>query len=335
MFIPPLLAALLTLAARAQPPAKPLSVLLIDASTAPAAAALDAFEQASAPSPWGPAARASILTGQPPEVHGLYTPEGRLPESVLTLAEKLRDAGFDAAAFVEAGAWPPAWGLERGFAVFEAGASTSTIAGWLQGRAGRRFFLYVQRPAEDGLLEQLRALGRWDDTLVLVTAVPGEAGRSGLYESALRVPLLVRHPSLAKPAGRRIPALVQLGDLVPTALEAAGVPAGGMELSGRSLLPLLKNPSARWRETVFASAQSGPGAGLVLDQRSARTRRWKLHWVLQKGAFELYDLSEDPDERRDIARQRPDVVKKLSLEMLRNLELSRPHAPGAPEPFPD
>ncbi|HAH05040.1 MAG TPA: hypothetical protein DCM05_00720 [Elusimicrobia bacterium] len=332
MFILHLLAASFAMGAQAQTAKRPLNVFVVDIASA--APALDAFakesavfEQALSPSPWCPAARATLLTGQPPEIHGLYVPSGRLPASLPTLAEKLKDAGFDTAAFVEAGAWPTTWGLERGFDVFEVGASTHAVAAWLQGRTGRRFFLYVQRPAEQGVIDQLKALGRWDDTLAALTAACGKSGREGLYEAALRVPLLLRRPPSS---GERIDALVGLSDLAPTALEAAGVPAAGMEFSGRSLLPLLKNPSARWREAVFASARSRPG--LVLDQRSVRTRRWKLHWYLYKDAFELYDLKNDPGEERDLSRQRPDIVKTLSFQLLRNLELNRPHAPGPDRP---
>jgi len=184
MFILHLLAASFAMGAQAQTAKRPLNVFVVDIASA--APALDAFakesavfEQALSPSPWCPAARATLLTGQPPEIHGLYVPSGRLPASLPTLAEKLKDAGFDTAAFVEAGAWPTTWGLERGFDVFEVGASTHAVAAWLQGRTGRRFFLYVQRPAEQGVIDQLKALGRWDDTLAACLKFDLDVDRAG------------------------------------------------------------------------------------------------------------------------------------------------------------
>lgn len=118
-----------------------------------------------------------------------------------------------------------------------------------------------------------------------------------LYERAVRVPLLVRWPEVSRP-GLVSHALVELVDLMPTWLEAAGLPVPAM-LPGRSLRPLLEGrpPEALgWREATFSelyTAMDPPGA--PRGQWAIRTRRYKLiERVSARSA--LYDLEADPNE---------------------------------------
>jgi arylsulfatase A-like enzyme len=95
------------------------------------------------------------------------------------------------------------------------------------------------------LLGALRSDGQYENTLVVVVGDHGEAlGEHGepthgifLYNSTVRVPLIVKFPA-GEHAGGRVDANVSLVDIFPTVLERAGlsVPSG---IQGRSLLPLL------------------------------------------------------------------------------------------------
>jgi arylsulfatase A-like enzyme len=100
------------------------------------------------------------------------------------------------------------------------------------------------------LLDGLAALDLADDTIVLLIADHGEEFREhglmghgkALFEESVHVPLLMRAPGIA-PGGLRVPALVSLVDVLPTLLEVASVdPPPGLQ--GRSLIPLLSDPSA-------------------------------------------------------------------------------------------
>jgi len=189
-------------------------------------------------------------------------------------------------------------------------------------------------------MARLKELGLWEKTVVIVTGDHGESlgehgltgHMEGLYEPVLHVPLIVRHPGFPALRGRRFPQLVERIDLAPTLLDIAGQPYGDMELQGRSLLSLFQEPSVPWREYAFAASKRSTSfaSDFVLDERVARTRRWKLHWYMYKNRFELYDLLNDPREERDLSRKRPDIVSNLSFELIRHLETARPHAPGLP-----
>jgi arylsulfatase A-like enzyme len=187
------------------------------------------------------------------------------------------------------------------------------------------------------LLDRLKAAGLEKDTVVLLTADHGESlgehgllgHTQGLYEPTLRVPLIVLEPRRPELAGRRVKALVERGDLMPTLLDWAG--AAPPPLPGRSLDPLLGDPAAPWRRYAFASQRrnlaGNDGTEALIDERAVRDERWKLLWSLDREP-RLYDLLDDPGETRDLARERPEVAARLSQELSAWVERSRPHAPG-------
>ena len=156
-----------------------------------------------------------------------------------------------------------------------------------------------------------RALGK--DTIFAVTSDHGEGlGEHGeathgpfLYQSTLRVPLLVSAPG-RWPAGRRVDGLVSNVDVTPTLLALAGmtVPPG---IDGRNLGTLLlgEPPKARSLplETEFALNSYGwaPLTGLTDGT---------LKWI---GAPEpeLYDVRSDPGEATNLAAARPEETRRL------------------------
>ena len=98
------------------------------------------------------------------------------------------------------------------------------------------------------LLEQA---GELDNTLVVVTSdhgMPFPRGKSNLYDLGTRVPLAVRWPTGAKP-GRTVADFVSLTDLAPTILQAAGL-VPPPDMTGRSLLPLLRGEAVAGRDAV-------------------------------------------------------------------------------------
>ncbi len=150
------------------------------------------------------------------------------------------------------------------------------------------------------LVEMLRAGGRWRDTIVVVTSDHGESfGAHGPlmhghlpYEEELRVPLVVRlpdHPE--RPRGSRT-TLVSLIDVAPTLLDLAGVGVAPPAPRGRSLVPVIEGAEEPGRP-VFA--QTGGGW-------SVRVGPLKL-LALESGAYELYDLANDPGELRNLAAE--------------------------------
>lgn len=176
------------------------------------------------------------------------------------------------------------------------------------------------------VLAALDELGLAQNTLVVVWGdhgfLLGEHGIWGkhcLYEGALRSPLMVRAPGLAKP-GSSSSAIVETVDIFPTLVDlcALPIPAG---LDGRSLRPQLTDP---------ATASTKPAQGFWTGgQRTIRDERFRLV-TRAAGAegtarVELFDLKADPHELRDLSAAQPDTVQRLLAQL-------RPVPDGGPAP---
>jgi arylsulfatase B len=147
---------------------------------------------------------------------------------------------------------------------------------------------------------------------------PWRGHKLTLHEGALRVPALVRWPSGG--LGPRLEGgVVSVSDIVPTTLAACGAaPRPGPALDGVDLTAVLRGTrAAPERELGFACAQDGPEHELV----AWLTPRWKLivegpDLARAEGTdahtFELYAIADDPHERRDLASDRPEVVRELT-----------------------
>lgn len=154
------------------------------------------------------------------------------------------------------------------------------------------------------ILAALEARGVLDDTMVVFTSDHGDAlndhghiQKWTMYEASVKVPALVRYP--ARIAPRRIDGLVQLFDLGPTILEAAGIaPPDWME--AQSLMPLLAGEDGAAREAVFAEHSDD----MILDAtefvQMIRAGRWKLVAFLGSEEGQLFDLEADPGERANL-----------------------------------
>lgn len=98
-------------------------------------------------------------------------------------------------------------------------------------------------------------------------------GKWNLYDSGIRVPLIIAWKGVIKPA-TRTDAMVQWIDILPTLLDAAGGPVPG-GIDGRSFLPVIRGEGSAHRDAIFTT-HSGDGRMNVYPIRSIRTRDWKL-----------------------------------------------------------
>lgn len=117
--------------------------------------------------------------------------------------------------------------------------------------------------------------------------------------------------------GIDVPALTAHMDMYQTFCELAGVqlPDEMQDLDGRSLLPLMENPTAAWDDRelfvhVGRWEAKHPQAKDVASAKyvncAVRTQRWRF-----VNNAELYDISTDPGETTDVAASYPEVVANL------------------------
>jgi arylsulfatase A-like enzyme len=173
----------------------------------------------------------------------------------------------------------------------------------------------------------LRERGRLEDTLVIVTSDHGEEflEHGGLlhgsthYQELLRVPLLLGGAGV--PAGVRIAAPVSTVDVAPTVLSLLGVPAPP-GVDGIDLSPLWRGEDADPGRALMAEAASP-----VL--RTVRRGRHKLIIRAENGDRELYDLSEDPGESRDLASTQTELADSLAAEAVGLARAAREPEPAA------
>jgi uncharacterized sulfatase len=148
----------------------------------------------------------------------------------------------------------------------------------------------------------------------------GVAGpkRPNMFDTSLRIPLIVRWPGVVGPGLEIAETVIQL-DTFASVLGMLGLPVpAGVKQSGADFTPLLRGQKiAAWRDTFFGQYDLH-NLGLAY-MRMIRTPEWKLvrHHVAD-GLDELYDLKNDPDERRNLYNDqtRRDVRETLQRRLI-------------------
>lgn len=186
------------------------------------------------------------------------------------------------------------------------------------------------------ILDELRALELAEDTLVIFTSDNGPHREGGndpdfadsngklrgikraLFDGGIRVPTIAWWPTKIA-AGSESAHVAYFGDVFATAAELAGA-AVKRELDSVSFLPTLTGRGAQaahdalyWEFYERGSAQA------------VRSGRWKaIRKPMFTGRIQLYDIENDMGERRDLAREHPEVRDRMAEIMEREHEPS-PH----------
>ena len=191
------------------------------------------------------------------------------------------------------------------------------------------------------LLDILREEGKYEQTLIIYISDNGAAfpgAKTTLYDPGMRLPCIVRAPGQER-GGIVSNALVSWVDITPTILDFAAAVPGKASFHGKSLRPVLDDPSpAEWRDKIYAS-HSLHQITNYYPMRVFRTQRYKFIWniaapleypsasdlwesptwqevlrnqperfggrsvdaYLHRPSFELYDLQSDPGETNNLA----------------------------------
>jgi arylsulfatase A-like enzyme len=158
-------------------------------------------------------------------------------------------------------------------------------------------------------------------TYVVVTSDHGEGlGDHGakfhstnLYNSQLRVPLVIAGPDIAV---RKIIRPVGLAALAPTLLDLAGyLPPGPPTYDETSLAPLLRGQVTDRLEDGFAYASMVRDRSVARSLRALVVGRHKLIENDDGASYELYDLLRDRAERRDLSTRDPALLSALQQRL--------------------
>lgn len=180
------------------------------------------------------------------------------------------------------------------------------------------------------LFQALRDIGRYDDTLIVLTADHGEQlgdhflfGKLGFFDESYRIPLIIRDPRQPDGHGRAIDAFTESVDVMPTILDWIGQPTPGQG-DGLALGPWLDGGEpGGWREAVHWSfdfrdpqdQEAETHFGLVSDACTATVRRerdWKyVHFAGLPPL--LFDLANDPAETVDLSGDPAYHAQRLAL----------------------
>jgi len=193
------------------------------------------------------------------------------------------------------------------------------------------------------ILQALDKKGLLDNAIVIFTSDHGDAlGDHGhiqkwtMYDCSVKVPLLFwsKSHSIEK---LQTDTLVQLMDVAPTILEAAGVEVPKF-FEAKSLWPVLSGDSKQIRSEVYSELARDhiqTGAEYVVMRRD---ERWKLVYYLGETYGELYDLASDPEEIRNLwsspehIERRAAMVRDLLEWSVRTAISSRQAAAPKPKP---
>ncbi len=167
------------------------------------------------------------------------------------------------------------------------------------------------------LFDQLKKLGRFDDTLIFFTADHGDflgdhwlGEKEMFYEEALRVPFIVYDPDPTADATRGTVdrRFVEAIDVVPTIPRGAGPagvrasrrrPVAAAAAARRKNRDLARRGVLRARLFLPRGTAAAEARAARLPRDMVRTDRWKYVWW-QDFRPMLFDLDNDPKELRDL-----------------------------------
>ena len=175
------------------------------------------------------------------------------------------------------------------------------------------------------VLAKLDALGLADNTVVVFSSdnggfinawqgekvtdnTPLRSGKGSLYEGGVRVPTIIRWPGVTPKGGVSDTPITSV-DFFPTLLSIAGLESSA-RTDGTNLTPLLRDPAAKLnREALYFHYPHYYQTTTPVS--SVRVGDWKLMEYYEDGKLELYNLADDPSEKKNLAAEKPEAAQGL------------------------
>lgn len=201
------------------------------------------------------------------------------------------------------------------------------------------------------LLEAVDRSGQREDTVIVFTSDNGgvrgqsaqwplRAGKGSYYEGGIREPFIISWKGQLEPRKESTP--VTHLDLFPTFIELAEVEKPqAKQLDGNSLLPMLKgeSPIAKralyWHFPIYLQGGNKESQDPIFRTRpgsAVRMGDWKLIEYFENGEFELYNLSEDVSEKKNLAKEHPEKFQQLHSALKKWRTLTQAPVPSEVNP---
>jgi arylsulfatase A-like enzyme len=180
------------------------------------------------------------------------------------------------------------------------------------------------------ILEALEKAGKKSNTLIVLSSDNGLAigshglmGKQNVYDHSVHMPLILSGPDI--PKGEQRDALCYIYDIYPTLCERAGLPIP-QDVQFKSLNPVISSDQAQTRDHLSFAFMSW--------QRAVRDKQYKLieYCVGQERHTQLFDLSVDPDETRNLAEDKAFASQLAGLRKF--LQSDRAELNDGNTPFP-
>jgi arylsulfatase A-like enzyme len=174
------------------------------------------------------------------------------------------------------------------------------------------------------LVTALRETGELNNTYIIFTSDNGfhfaehrlqPPRKSTAYEPDIRIPLLVRGPGIA--AGAHRSQMVLNNDLGVTMADLAGA-RPTHKVDGRSFVPILRGYRPAWRSAFLVENPTGSVVPAFRTIRKSDGR--KMTQFYNRGVREIYRLSEDPRELKNVQTTVPEGVKQRLQHRLNALK---------------
>ena len=139
-------------------------------------------------------------------------------------------------------------------------------------------------------------------------------GKRSLYEGGVRVPGLLIWPQIIEQP-RVVSMPCSTSDYFPTILDMLGLQLPDRPYDGISLMPLIKGTmTERPKPLAFESSFTMREANLgdpSINQTALIDQHYKIYSKGSGSTYELYDMIADPSEKKNIAKQYPEVVQRM------------------------
>jgi arylsulfatase A-like enzyme len=158
-----------------------------------------------------------------------------------------------------------------------------------------------KKGANDTLELRLNAMG---------LAGPFRGSKHNQYEGGIRIPFIIRWPGKVQAGRVDEKSVISGADWLPTLCSLTGIGINAADFDGEDASKAwLGGEFTRTKPLLWkTSAPQSPGA--------IRDGQWKLHHPTgRRGETELYDIVADPGEKKNLASERPEIVKKLSATL--------------------